>query len=209
LKIAVVEDNNKLTASILKQGFITVYTQESGQWEMLSRFENTVYKASEIAEVRKAVTDIVSKLDGVTIIIASELPGVAHSIFKDSGLGIFLVENNATDILDAAIEELSRVMEEQQKKTREIDVFQLFEHGMAKGDYYVNMIEVMLNYPQLTSKSLLLPYLKDGTFKRLDVICSHIPPWFDKDFDELGFVYETVNVLPDKTTVRIVHAKTL
>lgn len=209
MKIAVVEDNNKLTASILKQGFITVYTQESGQWEMLSRFENTVYKASEIAEVRKAVTDIVSKLDGVTIIIASELPGVAHSIFKDSGLGIFLVENNATDILDAAIEELSRVMEEQQKKTREIDVFQLFEHGMAKGDYYVNMIEVMLNYPQLTSKSLLLPYLKDGTFKRLDVICSHIPPWFDKDFDELGFVYETVNVLPDKTTVRIVHAKTL
>ena len=60
----------------------------------------------------------------------------------------------------------------------------------------------------LTSKGLLIPFLENGAFERLDVILSHIPPWFDKKFGDLGLSYETLEALPDQITVRIIHEAT-
>ena len=209
MKMAVVENNDKKTSSIFKQGFIATYEEDCGEWKVLSRFENTVCRATGIAAVRMALADTIKRLHGVTIIAASEISGVAFSTFEAAGFGIFLEENNVMDVLALARKEMPEVMEKQQEQAREVDIMQFFEHDLNKGDFCLNMQEVLLKNSQLTSKSILLPYLKNGEFNRLDVICSHIPPWFDRDFGVLGFEYETVNVLPDKITVRIVHAQTL
>jgi Fe-only nitrogenase accessory protein AnfO len=83
------------------------------------------------------------------------------------------------------------------------------EPGMNEGYFYLNMKEILSKNPQLTSKRILIPYLKNGEFDRLDIICSHVPKWFDKDLVSLGFEYETVNVLLNKKTVRIVPVQTL
>jgi len=113
------------------------------------------------------------------------------------------------DVLDSVKKEMLEVIEEQQEKPCKFDIVQFLEPGMYKGDFCLNMEEILSKNPQLTSKKILIPYLKNGDFNRLDVICSHVPKWFDKDFGVLGLKYETVNVLPNKETVRIMHVQTL
>ena len=78
---------------------------------------------------------------------------------------------------------------------------------MNKGDFCLDMEKILLKNPEMTSKKILIPYLKNGEFKRLDIICSHIPKWFYTDLGTLGFQYETVNELPNRTTVRIVRVQ--
>ena len=209
MKIAVVESSNQKTSSIFEPGFVATYEEDGGEWKVMNRFENKVCNAKGIAAVRMAVADTIKQLDDVKIVVASEIPGIAFGIFQAAGFEIFLVENSALDVLDSVKKEMLEVIEKQQEKPCKFDIMQFLEPGMNKGDFCLNMEEILSKNPQLTSKKILIPYLKNGEFNRLDVICSHIPKWFDIDLGVLGLEYETVNELPNKKTVRIVHVQTL
>jgi Fe-only nitrogenase accessory protein AnfO len=207
LKIAVVENNNQKTSSIFEPGFIAIYEEDGEEWKVLKRFENKVCNAKGIAAVRTAVTDIVKQLDDVKIVVASEISGITFGTFQAAGFAIFLVENNTLDILNSVKKDMLEVIEERKEKPREFDITQFLEPGVNKGDFSLNMEEILLKNPELTSKKILIPYLKKRKFNRLDVICSHIPKWFSTDLVVLGFECETINELPNRKTVRIVHVK--
>jgi len=209
LKIAVVENNNQKTSSIFEPGFVAIYEDEGGEWKVLNRFENIVCNAKGIAAVRMAVRNTVKQLDYVKIVVASEIPGIAFGTFQAAGFEIFLVENSALDVLDSVKKEMLELIEERKEKPQKFDIIQFLKPGMNKGDFCLNMEEILSKNPELTSKKILIPYLKNGEFNRLDVTCSHIPKWFNIDIGVLGFEYETVNELPNKKTIRIVHVQTL
>lgn len=206
MKIAVVENGGK-TGSIFEKGSIAIYDDcaANGDWAELSRFENSVCDVQGIAAVRAAVREAVKRLDGVKVAAASEISGVAFSTFEAAGFEVFIADGDVKSVLNSVKKEL---LEPEKAKPEEADfnVLQFIEHGMNKGDFCVNMQEVLAKNPQLTSKSLLLQFLKSGEFTRLDVDCGHVPPWFDREFPSIGLKYEVVNILSDKKTVRIVHA---
>lgn len=209
MKISVVESNDQKTSSIFEPGFIVTYEEDGGEWKVLNRFENKVCSAKSIAAVRMAVEDTIKQLDNVKIVVASEIPGIASGIFEVAGFDIFLVEKSGFDVLDSVKKEMGEIIEKQQEKLSKFDIMQFLEPGMNKDDFCLNMEKILSKNPQLTSKKILLPYLKNGEFNRLDVICSHIPKWFTTNLRVLGFEYETVNSLPNEKTVKIVHLQTL
>jgi Fe-only nitrogenase accessory protein AnfO len=207
LKIAVVENDNQKTSSIFEAGFVTIYEEDGGEWKVLKSFENKVCIAKGIAAVRMSVAEIVKQLDGVKIVVAREIPGIAFGTFQSAGFQIFLVENNPMDFLDSVKKEMLELIEERKEKPHEFDIIQFLEPGVNKGNFSLNMEEILLKNPALTSKKILIPYLKNGEFNRLDVICSHVPKWFNTDLGALGFEYEIVNELPNRKTVKIMHVK--
>ncbi len=209
MKISVVESNDQKTSSIFEPGFIVTYEEDGGEWKVLNRFENKVCSAKSIAAVRMAVEDTIKQLDNVKIVVASEIPGIASGIFEVAGFAIFLVEKSGFDVLDSVKKEMREIIEKQQGKPSKFDIMQFLEPGTNKGDFCLNMEKILSKNPQLTSKKILLPYLKNGEFNRLDVICSHISKWFTTNLRVLGFEYETVNSLPNEKTVKIVHVQTL
>jgi Fe-only nitrogenase accessory protein AnfO len=208
LKIAVVETNNQKTSSIFEPGFVAIYGEDGGKWKVLNRFENKICIAKGISAVRMAVEDTIKQLDNVKIVVASEIPGITFGTFQAAGFEIFLVENSALDILDLVKKEMLEVIEERKEKPNEFDIKQFLEPGVNKGDFSLNIEEILLKNPELTSKNILIPYLKNSEFNRLHVICSHIPKWFNTDLGVLGFEYDILNELPNKKTVRIVHVHT-
>lgn len=206
MKIAVVENSDGKTSSVFEPGWIAIYSDSSEKWAELGRFENPLHEAEGIAGIRRALLGIVDKLKDCKVIAASEISGVAFSIFEAAGFEIFTVEADYADILDSIKNEMNEASKEvPNAKTADIHFY--LKRGMNSGDYFLDLQEMMAENPQLTTKSILLPYLKEGDFARLDVVCSHVPPWFDREFGQLGLRFETVNVLSDRKTVRIVHAK--
>jgi Fe-only nitrogenase accessory protein AnfO len=161
-----------------------------------------------IAMARKAVADAVKMLDDVKVVVAAEISGVAFSIFEAAGFEIFTAQAESMDILNSVKNEMEEVAKGLRNQSKSADIQLYLQRGMNRGDYFLNLLVMLAENPQLTTKSVLLPYLHDGDFERLDVVCGHIPPWFDQEFGALGLQYEIVNVLPDKKTVRIVHAHT-
>lgn len=208
MKIAVVENENQKASSIFEPGFITIYEEDVGEWKVLTRFENKVYNAKGMAAVRMAVTDTIKQLGNVKVIVASEIPGIASGTFQAAGFDIFLVEGNVVNLLDSIKKEMLEAIEERQKERTKFDIMQFLEPGVSKGDFSINIEEIMFKNPDLTSKKILIPYLKNGEFNRLDVICSHLPKWFVTDLGAMGFEHEVVSDLPNKKTVRVVRMQT-
>lgn len=208
MKIAVVENDNQKTSSIFEPGFIVIYEEDGREWKVLNRFENKVCNAKGMAAVRTAVADTIKQLDDVKVIVASEIPGIASGTFQAAGFDIFLVENSVLTILDSIKKEMLEAIEECQKEPPKFDITQFLEPGVSKGDFSINIEEIMFKNPDLTSKKILIPYLKNGEFNRLDVICSHLPKWFVTNLGALGFEYEIVSDLPNKKTVRVTRIQT-
>lgn len=208
LKIAVVENDDRKTSSIFEPGFIAIYEEDDRGWKVLNRFENKVCNAKGMAAVRTAVADTIKQLGDVKVIVASEIPGIASGTFQAAGFDIFLVENSVLNILDSIKKETLEAIEELQKEPQKFEITQFLEPGVSKGDFSINIEEIMFKNPDLTSKKILIPYLKNGEFNRLDVICSHLPKWFVTNLGVLGFEYEIVSDLPNKKTVRVTHIQT-
>lgn len=208
MKIAVVENEKQKASSIFEPGFIAIYEEDDGEWKVLTRFENKVCNAKGMAAVRTAVADTIEQLGYVKIIVASEIPGIASGTFQAAGFDIFLVENSVLNVLDSIKKEVLEAIEERQKEPPKFDITQFLEPGVSKGDFSINIEEIMFKNPELTSKKILIPYLKNGEFNRMDVVCSHIPKWFYTDLGGLGFEYETVKESLNRKTVRIVRVQT-
>lgn len=210
MKIAVIESGENRTGSIFEPGFVASYSDENGTgsqaaWVQTGRFENKVHEAQNIAAVRNALKEIVVSLGDKKIIVASELSGVAFSIFEGAGYEIFTASGESTAILEQVKKDMEEAEKVKDENPRAANIQLYIKRGMNRGDYFLNLIELLAENPNSTTKSVLIPYLKEGDFTRFDVVCGHIPPWFDKQFAEMGLKYETVNVLPDKKTVRITH----
>lgn len=208
MKIAVVENENQQTSSIFEPGFIAVYEEDGGEWKVLNRFENKVCNARGMAAVRMAVGDTVKQLGDVKVVVASEIPGIASGTFQAARFDIFLVESNVLDILGSIKEDMLETIEKQQEEPRKFEIKDFLVPGENKGDFSINIEDIMFKYPGLTSKKILIPYLKDGDFNRLDVICSHMPKWFVTDLGTMGFKYEAVNEARNSMTVKVERAKT-
>lgn len=206
MKIAVIEDSGRKTCSVFKPGWLVTYSDDSGKWAEMSRFENPVHRADGIVGYRAALLDTVKRLGDCKIIAADEISGVAFSIFEGAGFEIFTVKADAADILDAVKMEMEETTKEI-PNAKSADIHFYLKRGMNSGDYFLDLQEMLAENPRMTTKSILLPYLKEENFARLDVVCGHVPPWFDREFGSLGLQFETVNVLPDRKTVRIVHSK--
>lgn len=208
MKIAVIENGSKQTSSLFKPGLITIYEEDGREWKVLDRLENKVCNAKGMAEVRMAVTDIIKQLGDVKIVVASEIPGIASGTFQAAGFDIFLVENSVLDILDSVKTEMLESIEGRQNEPSKFDITQFLKPGVNKGDFSINIEEIMFKHPDLTSKKILVPYLKNEEFNSLNVICSHIPKWFITDLSSMGFEYETVNESLNKVTIRVTNVKT-
>ncbi|MEL7596804.1 MAG: Fe-only nitrogenase accessory AnfO family protein, partial [Clostridiaceae bacterium] len=56
---------------------------------------------------------------------------------------------------------------------------------------------------KVTSKQILLPFFNNISFNELEIICGHIPPWFDKELKNLNLKFSTESISKDKFKVRI------
>jgi hypothetical protein len=69
------------------------------------------------------------------------------------------------------------------------------------GVYYLNLIELQEKHPEISSKKALQGFMETALFYRLEVVCSHIPPWFDVFLPQKRMTY-TVEEL-DKNRLKV------
>lgn len=61
---------------------------------------------------------------------------------------------------------------------------------MAEGRYSINLARILAENPALNSRQVLLPALEKKHFKKLEIICDHIPRWFNNELSNLKLIAE-------------------
>lgn len=200
-KVAVFVNKHNITVSMDEAGSFSIYEKEMDIWTKRDYIPFEMKPELGIAGVRNQMKELAILLEDVDIIIAEKIIGLAYTILDPKGFELWEVEGNPDDFLED-------VMSEAEKAISEVDSKEWIAPSKINDDgcYFINLKDVMKKTENsISSKEILMPFLSEGKFYELNVVCSHVPPWFEKQIPFFGLVMEVKETSPGEKEVRIVH----
>lgn len=200
--IAVYLDESGRTASLEKTGKVVVYACRRGRWRAV-REQNFSPGgcAGGLAELRRQMHQVLDFLGECRIFAALAVGGVAYFELEKAGLSVWEVAGRPADFLDYIWEEEAKMR--LKNAGRAEDSTPPAPQKIAPGHYRISLIEVQSKNSGLTSKQLLLPWLRNRQFSMLEVVCSHVPPWLEGELASGGICGEIRKSGPGEYVVTI------
>lgn len=201
--VAVYVGENGETASLYDQGKIVVYRNKRGRWRVLREKEFIVERRLGVKELRQKVAEALEFLDDCKIFVGLSIAGVPYYELEKAGFSLWEFAGKPLEFLDYVLaEEEGRNV---RIKNREKNNAVLVPVETSTGCYRISIKELQESNAGLTSKQVLLPFLRKGAFYSLEIICNHLPPWLQAELMGGGYEGE-IEKIGDKE-VRIILSR--
>jgi len=127
-----------------------------------------------IKELREEYINLVSQMEDCKIVVVNKAFGIPYSVFYAGDFSVWELEGNPLNFLDEII------LKEKDEEEREDN-----EEGLAKklgeGYFLINLMELEISKPEMSSKKAIIPYLEKEEVKKIEIHCCHVPPWLKKE----------------------------
>jgi len=175
--IAVYVGENGETASFYEKGRIAVYRKKKAQWSVLREKDFILDQNLGLKELRCKMREALFFINGCRIFVGLSITGLLFFELEKSNFSIWEFAGRPAEFLDhiLAREEEAAIQKTDQPGLKSAPV------EISGGRYRVSLKEIQENNMGLTSKQVLLPFLRKGDFFVLEVICSHFPPWLEAE----------------------------
>lgn len=200
-KIAVLLDESGKTISFDKEGFLRIFEKDRNEWIIEKEFPVYIDKTKGIKFIREQIEATAALLDTCKVIVAQKVTGLPYTVLDMKGFNIWEWEGKPENFLEFVLE--SEEKDISSAYSEELDVIPQPQKINDEGSYFINLKKAQQVKGNFTSKQILLPFLKNNTFYQLDVICSHIPHWFEREFDRIGLEKEIQNLEGNEYKVTI------
>lgn len=190
--IAVLLNNNGETCSWLDNGIIKLYKKRDEKWIELKSFEYSISTDTNIINLRKNLSELVEKLDDCKIFVAKEVSGQLFSILEAYFFNVYELNGAPDNFLDSVlISEQKLHKEELLLASQAANKF--FPEKIDKyGNYTIDLKKLLQEDGTISSKQILIPFLKEEAFESLEVVCDHVPKWFDRELSSMGYNFHTI-----------------
>lgn len=178
-EIAVFLKEDGKTISIYDPGKIVVYGKTQGKWAILREQDLCIDKSQGLAELRQKVSEVITFLNECKTFVAISVVGVPYYELIKAGCSVWEFEGAPEEFLDYILEQEEEALTQSSGQTS-FNKFSPIETG--NGCYEISLKEVQADNTGITSKQVLLPFLRKGAFYSLEVVCSHVPPWLEVEF---------------------------
>ncbi len=200
--IAVIVNDEQELSPFEKGSFINIYNKNNTQWQLFKEVRYYINTNMSLSDLRENIKSLIMELEDCKIIVGKVMSGLAYNIFDRNGFAIFEAKNITSSVLDDIYNEVcSLKAEAANSKQITLSPVQTEENGV----FYINLIELQTKHPEISSKKALKPFLETTPFYRLEVICSHVPPWFDTILPELNLSYSIEENGDNKYNVSILN----
>lgn len=201
ISIAVIMGADGRSASMLDAGaFVRIYRKNAGtEWEAAEDVAVALHPQNGLRAVREEIHGIIGSLGDVRIVVAGQITGAPYNMFDTAGYAIFEIKGRPEEFLDFVAHEIKA----QQEVPKAADEVPQPQKAGDDGRYYLDLVKAQREHANATTKQMLLPFLEKTTFYELELICSHIPPWFDRQFGALKLAYDKEAIGPEKYKVTV------
>jgi len=188
MKIAIFMDAEGYTTSFEEDGFLKIYEKKGGEWEVKKVTKYTLEGLPTANAIRNSIRDMGTWMDDCKVLMAREINGIYFTVFEGLKINMWEIEGVGAEFLDYICDS-----EEQEEKKKKTGVKDYRPVEKEKGKYYINLEEVMEDN-QVTSKQVLMPFLKEESFISLEIDCSHVPRWFETELDDFKLYAEVKRI---------------
>jgi Fe-only nitrogenase accessory protein AnfO len=166
------------TASLYQKGKIAVYRKNMGRWTLLREMDFTLDSGLGLREAREKMREVTAFLDGCHVFVGLNVSGVPYFELEKSGIGVWEFEGTPLSFLDSILEkeEADQVFRDSREKAA-LPV----PEEISGGCYRISIKKIQEENSGITSKQVLLPFIRRGGFYSLEILCSHVPPWLEAE----------------------------
>lgn len=202
MEIAVFLNSEGRTISLNQSGRVLVYSNKEKEWKVINQVEFESTELMDCKTIRENIKKMAESLGKCKVFVASEVKGIPYTILDGMGFNIWKVDGVPLDFLESVYQNEE---EERENKNKPEEMPVPIKNGNDKS-YYFDLKTEMQNNSSFTSKQMLIPFLHDTEFEELEIICGHVPPWFDGEFKKLN-LESTVEAIRESTFKVIVYSK--
>lgn len=174
--IAVYVNEQGIAALPGEKGFVRVYDKKEKEWLLIHEYPFELDQKLSIAEIRRYLLCLIQNLKGCSVFVANQVIGQLYYVLEANKFESFEAEGQPIDFLDSIHEEIKKEPRKQgnQRSSPEMYINSTEEVGV----FFVNLKSALNMDCSLTSKKLLLPFLRKKEFTSLEIHCDHVPRWF-------------------------------
>jgi hypothetical protein len=177
-KIAVFTDGNSALCEFFNAERFLIFERRGTGWEKTSEASFAKIERAAPVQTRKSTEALLPLLEGCKILAGGTLVGLPFMVFDHAGLHIFEISEINNETFNDIMEELDNADAEAAKAEAIIKDAKPVETS-TPGVYFLDLIALQSEFPQITSKKAMMDFFKDTQFKELRLICKHVPPWIE------------------------------
>ncbi|MCM1566874.1 MAG: hypothetical protein FNP40_10430 [Dehalobacter sp. 4CP] len=183
-KMTVMLDKEGKTALLTDLCRAVTFVRNAGVWSEEVAKEFTLSGITSMEELRDKIADLTAFMADSKILAAEKMEGIVLNILKQKKIKIWEVKGRPPEFLDKILQnEEEELIQEKGLllKTAAENEDKRFIREISSGHYVVSLEEIQENHLQVTTKQVLLPFLRQKKFRVLEVICNHIPQWLEPE----------------------------
>jgi Fe-only nitrogenase accessory protein AnfO len=212
-KIAVLLGSNNETISFDEEGMIKVFFKQNKGWSIVQEVPLILGAEKGLSGIREKITQAANTIKDCNIIVGKKVYGIAYNVFETLQFNIWETEGEPHTFLDDIFKQEERYRKEEMKKEIKKEIIASEEslrgitymNAIAEGHYEINLTQIQSENGTISSKQLLIPFLKKENFKKLDILCTHIPPWIENEIKKYQLQMEVVQLDVNNYTIRLLH----
>lgn len=219
MKIATYVDASGEIANVYDKGMLRLYDNASGPWLLVREIPLNITTDMGLASVKAALHAAITQMDGCRTLLSGEVRGLIYSLLQEEG-GFRVWKSQGrpeTQLEQIACQDAALAIQREKeaaerafaalfsspsggcgggggsarKRTGEaLRAVRSMTESLGDGQLRINLSDILTRYKNANSMDVLIPLLEDRQFLRLEILCDHIPRWFERKVADLGLTAE-------------------
>jgi len=174
-KIAVTFKGKSDLAPLVEANTLMVFEKRENAWLARKEIPYQIDLSTNLQEIRNQVRNLITKLDDCKIIVSQSITGLVYNVFDRMGFHIFETVFFQPSLFDDILIDIQQHTEEIERN----EAIPTTPIETVDGIFFLDLIRLQINHPDVSSKKALQPFLHNMPFIKLDMLCSHLPPWLE------------------------------
>lgn len=184
MQIAVLVDQKNHVAAFEQGGIVKLYENQHGAWRSIKEYPYQIDGLGEPSALWNRLSELCRWMEPCVILAARRFRGTYRVILERHEISMWEMDGfssmGAEDFLDD-IEEFHANQKDQECCTPAGSGEPVVPTEQNPGCYTIDLTDVMQHRTSLNSQQILLPFFRNTSFKSLEIICDHVPKWFERE----------------------------
>lgn len=198
-KIAVIFNEANELSTFEAGKCILIFNKEDSVWTVTEEIQYELDTSLSMSDIRDFIRTVILRLGDCKIVVGRAFTGLPYNIFDRMGFEIFESDTVSDMLFNEIFADVSAAA--QGKSSLEYPVSPV--PSGKDGEYFLNLIDLQEHHTGISSKKALQPFIDSTPFYKLEVVCSHIPPWFETVLPQKKLVYSSEELEKNKYKVSI------
>ena len=200
MKIAVFLNEYGQILPFYSSGIVEIYSNDESTWDCINQIPFDLTDQRDLADVQLKINLLTSEFEDCSLLIVENIKGLPSALLQEKGIGIWKFSGLfLPDLLVFVKKELEKAL----VKPEKIIIRPVLIGYEQDAVYEIDLVSLLNEDCGLNSMDILIPFMKDTNFKKLQITCSHLPKWFNRVVEEFQLVSKIEELRPDLFKVTV------